>query len=158
MIFRILLSKPDHPAQRTVRTTFPTVKLAACEEIECISDQLVAFLLGEEIIFPLDIARLDLCSPFQKQVLCTEHKIPRGRVSTYQRIAKHLGKPLAARAVGAALATNPFPILVPCHRAIRSDGTIGGFQGGYAMKQDLLRMEGVFFAASGRIITERYFY
>jgi len=54
-----------------------------------------------------------------------------------------LGKPNAARAVGAALAANPFPLIIPCHRVIRADGSLGGYQGGLKMKQALLRIEGV---------------
>ena len=84
--------------------------------------------------------------------------IPRGRVTTYQLLAKHLGSPRAARAVGTALATNPFPIVIPCHRAIRSDGTLGGYQGGLKMKRSLLEMEGVRFCDAGRVETDGYFY
>ncbi|MBN2080445.1 MAG: methylated-DNA--[protein]-cysteine S-methyltransferase, partial [Spirochaetes bacterium] len=103
-------------------------------------------------------ARMDLCSPFQERVLRAEHGIPRGRVSTYQGIARHIGSAAAARAVGTALANNPFPIMIPCHRAIRFDGALGGYQGGVKMKQSLLQMEGVAFNASGRVVTEKFFY
>jgi methylated-DNA-[protein]-cysteine S-methyltransferase len=90
--------------------------------------------------------------------LRAEHGIPRGSVSTYQRIAKLLGNRNATRAVGGALANNPFPIIIPCHRAIRSDGTLGGYQGGLKMKRALLEMEGVFFNALGRVLTDKFFY
>jgi methylated-DNA-[protein]-cysteine S-methyltransferase len=79
-------------------------------------------------------------------------------VSTYQRIAGHLGDRNSARAVGTALARNPFPIIVPCHRAIRSDGNLGGFQGGLAMKQALLAMEGIHFDNAGRIVADKLYY
>ena len=79
-------------------------------------------------------------------------------MSTYQRIAGHLGHPRAARAVGTALAHNPFPIIVPCHRAIRSNGTLGGFQGGVEMKRALLEMEGVLVDGSGRVVPGQLFY
>jgi methylated-DNA-[protein]-cysteine S-methyltransferase len=69
-----------------------------------------------------------------------------------------LGKPSAARAVGRALATNPFPIIIPCHRAVRSDGSLGGYQGGLAMKRALLEMEGVEFDARGRVATPGFYY
>jgi methylated-DNA-[protein]-cysteine S-methyltransferase len=87
-----------------------------------------------------------------------EREIPRGWVSTYGRIATHLGVPGGARAVGGALARNPFPIIIPCHRAIRSDGSLGGFQGGPDMKRALLEFEGVGFSSTGRVAAERFYY
>jgi methylated-DNA-[protein]-cysteine S-methyltransferase len=65
-----------------------------------------------------------------------------------------LGCPRAARAVGTALANNPFPIIIPCHRTIRADGTPGGFGGGIMMKRNLLEMEGVRFDPRGRVIMD----
>ena len=91
-------------------------------------------------------------------MLQAEHGIPRGTVSTYQRIARHLGNAHGARAVGTALAHNPFPIIIPCHRAIRSDRTLGGYQGGLRMKRALLEMEGIPFNDRGRIMTEELYY
>jgi methylated-DNA-[protein]-cysteine S-methyltransferase len=99
---------------------------------------------------------MDLCPGFQRRVLLAEHGIPRGSVSSYSRIASHLGVERGARAVGSALATNPFPILIPCHRAIRSDGTLGGYQGGLKMKRTLLEMEGVAFDGSGRVLQNSF--
>jgi methylated-DNA-[protein]-cysteine S-methyltransferase len=157
-IRRILLSKARLSAKRRVQIFFPDAKRSSCAEIDLVADQIMAFLTGEDIRFSLDIAHLDLCSQFQQKVLRAEHGIPRGSVSTYQRIANHLGNRNGARAVGTALATNPFPIIIPCHRAIRSDGTLGGYQGGLGMKQTLLTMEGIFFDASGRIVIEEFFY
>lgn len=101
---------------------------------------------------------MDLCPDFQRRVLLAEHAIPRGRVSTYARIAAHLGVERGARAVGSALAANPFPILIPCHRAIRSDRTLGGYQGGLEMKRTLLEMEGLSFESSGRVSVQRFYY
>ena len=101
------------------------------------------FLTGVDIRFNLDRLRLDQCTPFQQKVLQAEYGIPRGKISTYKRIAKHIGNPKAARAEGNALGSNPFPLVIPCHRAVRSDGTLGGYLGGLEMKQELLRMEGV---------------
>jgi len=57
-----------------------------------------------------------------------------------------------------ALARNPFPIIIPCHRAIRADGKLGGYQGGVAMKRKLLEMEGITFDDSGYVTARRYFY
>lgn len=118
---------------------------------------LIRFLEGEAVRFPLEMLDLAQCSEFQQRVLRAEHAIPRGRVSTYGRIARHLGQPGAARGVGRALARNPFPLLIPCHRAIAADGTLGGYQGGLAMKRALLEMEGVTFSSAGRV-EETFYY
>jgi len=83
----------------------------------------------------------DLYTAFQQKVLRAVAAIPRGGVSTYQLIAKQIGKPKSTRVVGMVLANNPFPIAIPCHRVICSDGTLGGYQGGLRMKRTLLRME-----------------
>ncbi len=108
--------------------------------------------------FEPELLDLQGCSTFQQQVLRAEQAIPRGWVSTYGRLAIHLGLTGGARAVGGALARNPFPIVIPCHRTICSDGIIGGYQGGVAMKRALLQMEGVTFSASGRVIETRMYY
>ena len=157
-ILRILLSKSGGSAKQLVKTSFPDFISSSCPEVDVVADQIVAFLTGDDIRFSLDIARLALFSKFQQKVLRAEHGIPRGRVSTYQRIARYLGNANGARAVGTALAKNPFPIIIPCHRAIRSDGTLGGYQGGPEMKRSLLEMEGTFFNAFGRVVTGEFFY
>jgi methylated-DNA-[protein]-cysteine S-methyltransferase len=157
-IRRVLLSRPGLSAKQSIKSLFPDSVASSAAEVEALADRITAFLAGKDIRFPLDVARLDLCSPFQQQVLRAEHGIPRGKVSTYQRIAGHLAHPRAARAVGTALAHNPFPIIVPCHRAIRSDGTLGGFQGGVAMKRALLEMEGVLVDGSGRVVSGQLYY
>ena len=157
-IRRVLLSKPGLSAKQMVKSLFPDSIASSCAEIDAVADRIAAFLTGEDIRFSLTVARLDLSSLFQQKVLRTEHGIPRGKVSTYQRIAGPLVHPRAARAVGTALAHNPFPIIVPCHRAIRSNGTLGGFQGGVEMKRALLEMEGVLADGSGRIVPGQLFY
>ena len=157
-ISRILLSKREVSAKQLVLTSFPDVMLSSCAEIDLIADQIAAFLTGKDVRFSLNIARLDLCSKFQQKVLRAELRIPRGSISTYQRIANHLGIANGARAAGRALATNPFPIIIPCHRAIRSDRTLGGYQGGLQMKRALLEMEGIPFDSSGHVVTENLYY
>ncbi len=105
----------------------------------------------------LGLLALDRCSAFQQRVLRTEYGIPRGRVRTYGRIARHIGVPNGARAVGNALAQNPFPLVIPCHRAVRSNGELGGFRGGLEMKAALLRLEGVE-VSSGEVVAEQFYY
>jgi methylated-DNA-[protein]-cysteine S-methyltransferase len=79
-------------------------------------------------------------------------------VSTYKRIAGHLGIPNGARVIGNALARNPFPIIIPCHRAVRTDGSLGGYQGGVKMKRTLLEMEDVEFSDKGKVIMTKVYY
>jgi len=117
-----------------------------------------SFLQGNDVRFDIDLLDLDRCPLFQRRVLLAEFGIPRGYVSTYGRIARYLDTPGAARAVGNALARNPFPLVIPCHRVLRSDGRVGGFQAGLAMKRRLLEMEGVGFREDGRAILERIWY
>jgi len=157
-IGHILLSSPAISAGDEVKKLFPYSAVSSCPEIDILLDQMEAFLTGEDIRFSLDELRLDLCTPFQQRVLRAEHAIPRGRVSTYKLIAKHVDNPKGARAVGTALANNPFPIIIPCHRAIRSDGGLGGFQYGLKMKRELLEMEGVAFRDADHVATQDFFY
>jgi methylated-DNA-[protein]-cysteine S-methyltransferase len=157
-ICRILLSNPEISAGDGGKKIFPGSEPSSCLQIDRTLDQIEAFLTGKDIRFSLDGLRLDLCSPFQRRVLLAEFAIPRGRVSTYKWIAKHLENPKGARAVGTALANNPFPLIIPCHRAIRSDGGLGGFQYGLQMKRELLEMEGIAFRDEGHVATQNFFF
>ncbi len=80
---------------------------------------------------------------FQWQVLGVTATIPYGETRTYQWIAQRIGRPKAARAVGQALRINPYAPVIPCHRVIRTDGSLGGYQGksGLAKKEFLLKIE-----------------
>ena len=81
-------------------------------------------------------------SRFQQKVYRAIFRIPEGEVRSYQWVAKAIGQPGSARAVGQALHVNPFAPLIPCHRVIRADGSLGGFAWGLKRKQQLLRREG----------------
>lgn len=82
---------------------------------------------------------------FQKSVWLEIAKIPKGKVITYKDIAIAIDKPKASRAVANAVGDNPFPIIVPCHRVVRSDGKLGGYsgEGGAVTKRRLLKEEGI---------------
>lgn len=88
--------------------------------------------------------KLDLegLSPFTAQVLEVVSRIPFGRTRSYGEVAAEAGSPGAARAVGRAMAANPLPLFVPCHRVIGADGNLTGFGGGLELKQALLELEG----------------
>lgn len=112
------------------------------------------FLSGKAVDFALDELDWGIVKGFTHRVLRKCGKIPRGRVMTYGGLAASLGVPGGARAVGNAMAGNPFPLVIPCHRVIRSNGDLGGFGGGLPMKRALLEMEGVRFDPKGRTLPE----
>ena len=80
---------------------------------------------------------------FGRRVLKATAEIPFGEVSTYTGVAAEAGSPRAVRAAGNALGANPLPVVVPCHRVLRSGGGLGGYTGGLEKKEQLLRLEGV---------------
>ncbi len=87
-------------------------------------------------------------TPFQRKVWAELMNIPRGQTISYGKMARRIGNPKAARAVGGALAANPVPFFVPCHRVIANDGALGGFCGGQkalGLKEALLKSEGIAF-------------
>ena len=71
------------------------------------------------------------------------YQVPRGKVISYGQLAERISAPRAARAVGTALARNPFPIILPCHRVVKSTGHLGNFGGGVELKKTYLKMEGI---------------
>ena len=104
-------------------------------------DQLDSYFSGNVTRFsiPLD---LRVPTDFTYRVLRNASRIPFGRTMSYGEIAKRVDSPCASRAVGGALGRNPLPIVIPCHRVIRGDGSLGGFRGGLDIKKHLLRLEG----------------
>jgi methylated-DNA-[protein]-cysteine S-methyltransferase len=157
-IIRVFLPRENAGSNASTTTSYSPFESASCEMVDEIIANLLRYLNGEAIVFSLDAIDLEVCREFQKKVLRAEHGIPRGFVSTYGRIAAHLGKPGGAQAVGRALATNPFPLIIPCHRAIGADGSLSGFQGGQNMKRALLEMEGIRFTARGKVVLDTVHY
>ena len=105
-----------------------------------IRDDILAYLSGKPIKLS---GALDLSegTAFQREVWGVTRKIPYGKVRSYKWVASEVGRPKAARAAGQALSANPVPLLVPCHRVVMSDGTLGGFTGGEDYKRRLLSIE-----------------
>jgi methylated-DNA-[protein]-cysteine S-methyltransferase len=91
-----------------------------------------------EFDLPLDLR----VTPFQEAVLDQLALVPFGRLETYATLARRVGKPRAARAVGMVMNRNPIPIVLPCHRIVGSDGSLTGYGGGLDRKEALLRLEG----------------
>ena len=103
--------------------------------------QLLDYLAGSRNTFdvPLDLSR---GSSFQRKVWRTLQRVPYGKLRSYQWIAARVGGRNYARAVGNAVGANPLPIVVPCHRIVAHDASLGGFSGGLSMKRKLLSLEG----------------
>ena len=117
---------------RVVRVPQPPDRLAT---------QIVDAIAGRSPRLRFDLARL---RPFEQEVLRKTLEIPRGEVRPYAWVAREIGRPRAVRAVGTALGHNPIPVLIPCHRVVRSDGTLGEYSmGGAEVKRDMLGREGV---------------
>ena len=111
---------------------------ARLQEIE---KELGEYFAGRRELFgmPLDWT---LIGGFRRQVLTVTADIPYGAVSTYREVARQAGQPKGARAAGQALGGNPIPVVIPCHRVLRSGGGLGGYAGGLDRKEYLLRLEG----------------
>ena len=109
-----------------------------------IQEQIAAYFEGAHVNFSRDVPLvLDRFSSFGISVLTACRAIEFGQTITYGRLAKKSGRPNASRAVGSTLAKNPLPLLIPCHRVVRSDGKLGGFSapGGITLKEKMLELE-----------------
>jgi len=113
------------------------------QQLALAAEQLRAYFKNPSFVFdlPLDLSGV---TPFQREVLVTARTIPAGTVWTYKRLAEAVGRPKASRAVGQAMARNPLPIVIPCHRVVGSSGSLTGYGGGegIAAKRWLLQREG----------------
>lgn len=113
------------------------------------------FYGGREIDFQGFPLNLDRYTPFTREVLTFAQKhIPYRRVTSYGSLAKALGRGKAARATGRALASNPLPVIIPCHRIVKAEGLLGGYSQGRDIKRELLKIEKVKFNLVGRVNNE----
>ena len=141
---------PDMTQSESERANLATMEVQRDEIFKNIIGKLSQYFNGERVEFtdiPVDLGN---CSPFQRDVLNVTRQISYGEVRTYKWIAEYLGKPKASRSVGQAMANNPVPIIIPCHRVIGSDGNLTGYGLGLSMKRRLLTME----KRSGVIISD----
>ena len=158
LLQRIFLSDPNNTSEDKCYDAFQNVKPKNSASIDELGKKIQEFLNGKAQEFNKSLLDFSLCYPIQKKVLDAEAQIPRGWISTYKKIAIAIKHPNSARVIGNALANNPFPIIIPCHRAIKSNGEIGGFQGGIQMKRRLLEFEGIKFTQNGKVLLERVYY
>ena len=125
---------------RSLRAEFPRAKIERSAKARRYLDALNDHLSGQEMKFPLDISGTD----FQMKVWSALRGIPRGETRSYFEVAEMVGEPAAVRAVANACASNPVPLIIPCHRVIRKDGSLGGYGLGIGRKKALLAAEKAF--------------
>jgi methylated-DNA-[protein]-cysteine S-methyltransferase len=117
-----------------------------CERFHPAADRvagmIVAYFNGEPCTVPWHLLDTAHWTPAQASVYASVAQIPYGEVRSYGAIARDSGRPNAARFVGNCMARNPFPVFVPCHRVVASDGRLGGFGGGLDLKRKMLELEG----------------
>lgn len=119
----------------------PRVLFAPRDSITEVRRQLDEYFDRRRRRFEVDID-WRLARGFRRAVLSVTAGIPYGATGTYSSVAAEAGSPAAVRAAGSALANNPVPIVVPCHRVLRSDGALGNYLGGTEVKEQLLQLEG----------------
>jgi methylated-DNA-[protein]-cysteine S-methyltransferase len=129
----------DQVLQTLAQRVSPRI-LHAPRRLDQVARQLAEYFKGErrEFVLPLDFR---LAHGFRREVLSRLRMINYGRTESYSQVAAATGHPRAVRAVGTACATNPLPVIVPCHRVLRSDGKLGGYIGGLQTKAALLSLE-----------------
>jgi len=138
----IFLSRKRREARLMIKKNFPeAVKHARGGKMPVLK-RIACYLGGADVPFGRTLLDRSALSGFQRKVLGALAKVPRGRVIAYKTLACRLGL-TSSRAVGTALARNPFPIIIPCHRVVNFDGGLGGFTPGQDIKIGLLKMEGV---------------
>ncbi|MGH3450216.1 MAG: methylated-DNA--[protein]-cysteine S-methyltransferase [Haloechinothrix sp.] len=140
-LLRVAYAREDHEAVLAALADAVSPRmLNAPGRLDVVSRQLEEYFTGRRRVFDL---RLDfrLSKGFRRTVLAHLPEIAYGHTESYAQVAAAAGNPKAVRAVGTACATNPLPVVVPCHRVVRSDGSFGGYLGGPEAKQVLLTLE-----------------
>ena len=151
LVCRIVLPDRGREAAPNIFEKYPGafLSLRDCGEI---CTQIADFLSGKTVVFDFSGLDFGIVHGFARLVLKAAFGIPRGFVMTYGGLAASLDVPGGARAVGNALAGNPFPLVIPCHRVIKSDGSLGGFGGGTKLKRSLLELEQISFDRNARVL------
>jgi methylated-DNA-[protein]-cysteine S-methyltransferase len=141
-VVRVGLPAEDEDAvlEELARRVSPRVLIARRDALTRVRHELDEYFDGSRHAFdvPLDWR---LTNGFRREVLRATAQIPYGKTASYRDVATRAGRPAAVRAAGTALATNPLPILVPCHRVLRSGGALGSYRGGPQAKAQLLDLE-----------------
>ncbi len=157
VIENIFLPCPHNQLILKIKNKYWEINLTRRNIPDGIDEQIGKIYSGLKTDFDHSLLNYAKLTKFSARVLKQTYKIPAGSVDTYSGLAAKIGSPGAARAVGNVMANNPFPIVIPCHRVVRADGSLGGFGGGIGMKKELLGKEGVVIADGKNRVAEEYF-
>jgi methylated-DNA-[protein]-cysteine S-methyltransferase len=140
-LLRVAFEREDHDAvlAKLAERVSPRI-LWAPGRLDVVVRQFDEYFAGQRTAFDVTLD-FRLATGFRRTVLAHLPEIAYGHTESYTQVAAAAGSPKAVRAVGTACATNPLPVVVPCHRVVRSDGSFGGYVGGEAAKRTLLTME-----------------
>ena len=125
---QILLPKPQQEVEEIIKSSYPQAIVHGGKDLPDLVWKIEAYLAGQNVSFsPVDLGEKGIAvgKNLRRNILLQAMDIPRGMVDSYGGLAAKIGHSGAARVVGTAMATNPFPIVVPCHRLVRADGSIG---------------------------------
>jgi methylated-DNA-[protein]-cysteine S-methyltransferase len=134
------VEEPEKVLEQLAASVSPRV-LESPARLDDVRRELDRYFEGRQRDFDLPLD-WQLTRGFYRKVLRATARIPYGQTRSYTEMAKRAGSPRAVRATGTALGSNPLPIIVPCHRVLRSGGALGGYGGGLEVKQALLELEG----------------
>jgi methylated-DNA-[protein]-cysteine S-methyltransferase len=128
-LLRVCFKRSSQDVAAEIKRLHPTAKQASVPLIENWLDQLREYFVGERQFFSVQFADVAL-SDFARKVHLALGEVPFGQVVTYGELAAKVGSPMAARAVGRVMSSNPFPLFVPCHRVVNAGGSIGQYSSG----------------------------
>ena len=137
--------RSDDELIRALRKEFPRARISKGQRARRYLDALNDHLSGQEVRLPVDVRGTD----FQLKVWMALRDIPLGETRSYSDVARIIGQPMAVRAVANACASNPVPLIIPCHRVIRKNGSLGGYGLGIGRKKALLSTERALTASTG---------
>ena len=136
--------EPQHDVLDELADRLPAKIVESSERTDRVRRELTEYFDGHRRKFDLELD-LSLSQGFRREVLkAAVGSVPFGKIATYTDVAAAAGRPAAVRAAASALANNPVPIVVPCHRVVRKGGGLGGYSGGLNLKVQLLELEGIY--------------
>ncbi|HEV8536984.1 MAG TPA: methylated-DNA--[protein]-cysteine S-methyltransferase [Candidatus Limnocylindria bacterium] len=133
-------ARPDQNELGRITRTYGPAVLPDRRRCDRVLTELDQYFEGRRRSFDVAVDLTPL-TPFQRRVLAATALVPYGELTTYRQVARRAGNERASRAAGQAVGSNPIPIVVPCHRVVASDGTLGGYSGGLSAKRRLLALE-----------------